>query len=117
MARDLVNGGVELLAEGANMPLTADAAQVLRKAGVIHAPGKAANAGGVAVSGLEMTQNAHRRFMSAEEVDSALRDIMRRIHDAVAEEGRDAGRINYGRGANVAAYRKLARAMAAQGIL
>ena len=117
MARDLVDGGVELLAEGANMPLTVEAAQVLRKAGVIHAPGKAANAGGVAVSGLEMTQNAHRRFMSAEEVDNALRDIMRRIHDTVAEEGRDAGRINYGRGANVAAYRKLARAIAAQGIV
>lgn len=117
MARTLVDGGVEMLAEGANMPLTAGAAEVIRNAGVVHAPGKASNAGGVAVSGLEMSQNAHGRFMSPEQVDHALKDIMQEIHVTVAEEAGTGDAINYTRGANIAAYRKLARAIVAQGIL
>lgn len=118
MARALVDGGVMLVAEGANMPLTRQASAVLRQAGVPHAPGKAANAGGVAVSGLEMTQNTHRRFMSADQVDDALRQIMHDIHAKVAAEGRrDDARIDYARGANVAAYRKLAQAIVAQGVV
>ncbi|MGR3513507.1 MAG: NADP-specific glutamate dehydrogenase [Paracoccaceae bacterium] len=117
MAKKLVDGGVKIVAEGANMPLTKEATRQLKRAKVIHAPGKAANAGGVAVSGLEMSQNAHGKFMSADEVDRELRTIMTTIHSRVIEEGRDGGRIDYGRGANIAGYRRLAKAIAAQGIL
>lgn len=117
-AQALVSGGVQLLAEGANMPTTPDAVEVLRKAGVVYAPGKAANAGGVAVSGLEMSQNSHRRFLSADDVDDALRGLMRDIHDRVAAEGQGGSTgIDYARGANVAAFRKLARAITSQGVL
>ena len=116
-ARALVAGGATLLAEGANMPTTPDAVSELRKGGVAYAPGKAANAGGVAVSGLEMSQISQRRFLSATEVDEVLRDLMRDIHDRVADEGQADGHIDYARGANVAAYRKLASALTAQGIL
>lgn len=117
MAQTLAQGGVQLVAEGANMPLTREASAKLRTACIPHAPGKAANAGGVAISGLEMSQNAHGRFQTPSEIDAALRDIIRSIHARVAEQGREAGQINYGRGANVAAYRKLASAIVAQGVL
>ncbi|WP_299695034.1 NADP-specific glutamate dehydrogenase [uncultured Tateyamaria sp.] len=116
-AKALVDNGVTVLAEGANMPTTAGALKVLRKAGVLYAPGKAANAGGVAVSGLEMSQMSHRRFMSAEEVDQALRTLMSDIHDRVAAEGQGGGSVDYARGANLAGYRRLARAITAQGVL
>ncbi|WP_147127109.1 NADP-specific glutamate dehydrogenase [Shimia ponticola] len=116
-AKSIVDAGTSLLAEGANMPTTPDALAVLRKAGVTYAPGKASNAGGVAVSGLEMSQTSHRRFMTAEEVDAALKDIMKQIHDRAADEGQSGGKIDYARGANVAAYRKLAQAITAQGVL
>lgn len=116
-ARNIVEAGTSLLAEGANMPTTAAAKRVLEKAGVVHAPGKAANAGGVAVSGLEMSQMSHRRFMSAEEVDRELKTLMRDIHDRVAHEGRNNGQIDYARGANLAGYRRLARAISARGII
>ncbi|WP_299616265.1 NADP-specific glutamate dehydrogenase [uncultured Tateyamaria sp.] len=116
-AQAIVDGGYAMLAEGANMPVTADALRVLRKGGVQYAPGKAANAGGVAVSGLEMSQMSHRRFMSAEEVDDALKTLMSDIHDRVAAEGQGDGTIDYARGANIAGYRRLARAITAQGVL
>lgn len=116
-AQTLVDNGAWLLAEGANMPTTPEALRVLHKSGVSYAPGKAANAGGVAVSGLEMSQVSHRRFMSAKDVDSALRDLMQDIHDRVAQEGQAEGRVDYARGANLAGYRRLAQAIAAQGVL
>ncbi|KUF10590.1 NADP-specific glutamate dehydrogenase [Pseudoponticoccus marisrubri] len=117
MARQLVDGGTRLVAEGANMPLTAEAVEIVTGAGLAYAPGKAANAGGVAVSGLEMSQMSHRQFMSAEEVDRELCVIMRDLHARVAEEGREPGGIDYVRGANVAGYRRLAQAISAQGII
>lgn len=117
MAKTLIDAGVLLVAEGANMPLTADASAALKSAGVTHLPGKAANAGGVAVSGLEMSQNSHRRFMDADEVDAALKQIMRDIHDRLVEEGRHESGIDYMRAANIAGYRRLADAIVAQGII
>ncbi|WP_135502842.1 NADP-specific glutamate dehydrogenase [Roseovarius aestuariivivens] len=117
MAKDLVDSGTEIVAEGANMPLTDDALEVLNASDVVHAPGKAANAGGVAVSGLEMSQNSYRRSMSAQEVDNALVGLMKEIHARVAEEGTQDGRIDYARGANIAGYRRLAQAIQAQGVL
>lgn len=116
-AHQLLEAGVRWAAEGANMPLTQDATHVLRSAGIPVAPGKAANAGGVAVSGLEMSQNAMRQSWSSGRVDGALKDIMQQIHRTVVAEGRTDGRIDYGRGANIAGYRALARAISAQGIV
>jgi len=116
-AKCLVANGVSLLAEGANMPVTSQALQVLQQGKVVYAPGKAANAGGVAVSGLEMSQMSHRRFMSPEEVDVELRDLMQDIHDRVANEGQGEGTVDYARGANLAGYRRLAQAITAQGVV
>ena len=90
---------------------------MIADAGIPRAPGKAANAGVVAVSGLEMSQNSHRRFASAADVDADLKAIMRRIHDLLAEEGRDGGHVAYASGANIAGYRKVADAIAAMGAL
>ncbi len=115
-ARKIAESPVSLLAEGANMPLTADAADVIGGAGIIYAPGKASNAGGVAISGLEMSQDAHRRFASADEIDGELKKIMQDIHARVAKEGRQGGQIDYRRGANIAGYRKVAAAIAALGM-
>ena len=117
MAQALVDGGVMLVAEGANMPLTAEATDILDRNGVLHAPGKASNAGGVAVSGLEMSQMSHRRFEDASTVDAELKTILRDLHGQVYEEGRDGGHVSYHRGANIAAYRRLADAIVAQGII
>ncbi|SFD80531.1 NADP-specific glutamate dehydrogenase [Roseivivax sediminis] len=114
-ARAIAESGVTLLAEGANMPLTSEAVEILDRAGIVQAPGKAANAGGVAVSGLEMSQNAEGRFLSREEVDAALRKIMDGIHDTVIAEAESAGDCR--RGANVAGYRHLARAISSYGIV
>jgi glutamate dehydrogenase (NADP+) len=120
-ARSLVDNGCRFVAEGANMPVTAKAADILAAKGIIHAPGKAANAGGVAVSALEMRQNASFRMMEGEEVDGLLRDIMRHTHSLIVEEAqRGAARcsagIDYVRGANIAAYRRLARAVVDHGV-
>ncbi len=114
-AQALVRGGCKFLAEGANMPLTASAARLLARKHVICAPGKAANAGGVAVSGLEMRQNAEYARWSTDRVDKALRGVMQRLHRLVAEEGLanaalDRAGPDYHRGANLAAYRRMARA-------
>ncbi len=116
-AKMITDSGIGLLAEGANMPLTADAVSHIEKKGLLYAPGKAANAGGVAISGLEMSQNAHGRFDSADAVNRSLKTIMSDIHDRIAEEGREGNRINYRRGANVAGYRKVATAISAFGVV
>ena len=116
-AETLVSNGCRAVAEGANMPTTPDAAAVLEEAKVLFAPGKAANAGGVAMSGLEISQNRMRRARARDDLEQDLRDIMKDIHDQCAEAGEaDGAPVNYSRGANVAAFRKVAKAMLAQGI-
>ena len=109
--------GVQAVAEGANMPTTLDAVDVFLGAQTLYAPGKASNAGGVAVSGLEMSQNAMRLSWSAEEVDKRLHDIMTNIHENCVRYGeRDNGSINYVDGANIAGFVKVADAMLQQGV-
>ena len=116
-ARTLVANGVQAVAEGANMPTTLDAVDVFLGAQTLYAPGKASNAGGVAVSGLEMSQNAMRLSWSAEEVDKRLHDIMTNIHENCVRYGeRDNGSINYVDGANIAGFVKVADAMLQQGV-
>lgn len=117
MAEALVETGVSIIAEGANMPLTSAAHEVIENSGVLHAPGKASNAGGVAVSGLEMSQNSYRRYASSDEVDAELKQIMRDIHARVLSEGRDGNRIDYSRGANIAGFRRVADAISAMGAI
>ncbi|MEM9694588.1 MAG: glutamate dehydrogenase, partial [Myxococcota bacterium] len=115
-ARALVNrGDVIAVAEGANMPCTEAAIETLRTANVMHLPGKAANAGGVLVSGLEMAQNAQRVPWDAERVDTELAERMQAIHDRCVENSSRQNPVDYAEGANVAAFRRLARAKAAQG--
>lgn len=117
-ARTLIQNGVLCVAEGANMPCTNEAAKVFEEAGVLYAPGKASNAGGVATSGLEMSQNAMRLAWSAAEVDNRLHGIMHGIHAACVEHGRRAdGRLSYIQGANIAGFVKVADAMLAQGVI
>lgn len=117
-AAALVANGVRCVAEGANMPSTAGAVRTFEKAGVLYAPGKASNAGGVATSGLEMSQNAMRLSWPREEVDSRLHCIMVGIHEACLEYGRGAdGRVSYVNGANIAGFVKVADAMLAQGVI
>lgn len=117
-ARALLAGGCIAVSEGANMPSTPEAIKEFQKARILYAPGKAANAGGVSVSGLEMAQNSQKLSWSAEEVDERLRDIMKEIHHQCELFGReDDGYINYVKGANVAGFMKVARAIMAQGIL
>jgi glutamate dehydrogenase (NADP+) len=117
-ATALIRGGVVCVAEGANMPTTLEAIERLQAAGVLYAPGKASNAGGVATSGLEMSQNAMRLNWPREEVDRRLKDIMVGIHDACIEHGRRPdGTIDYVDGANIAGFVKVADAMLAQGVV
>ncbi len=116
-ARALLAQGCIAVSEGANMPSTREAVHEFLKARILYAPGKAANAGGVSVSGLEMAQNAQMLPWSAEKVDAKLRDIMKDIHSQCEKYGReDNGYINYVRGANTAGFMKVARAMIAEGI-
>jgi len=116
-ARTLVDNGVCCVAEGANMPSTLKAVEVFQQARILFAPGKASNAGGVATSGLEMTQNAMRMSWSAGEVDERLHCIMQEIHGHCVRHGRrEDGSINYVDGANIAAFVKVADAMLAQGV-
>ena len=116
-ARSLATNGCRAVAEGANMPCTAEAVETFRGADMPFGPGKAANAGGVAMSGLEMSQNSARLHRSADDLREALRTIMADIHRLCVENGRDAdGRIDYVRGANVAGFRKVADAMRAFGV-
>lgn len=120
-ARQMVANGIKYVAEGANMPLTAEAIDVVRDNGIAYAPGKAANAGGVAVSGLEMSQNSVRQYKSFAELDEKLQNIMKNIHDnsrAAAEKyGTTKGTIDYMTGANVAGFTQVANALVAYGIL
>ena len=117
-AKTLVANGVIAVSEGANMPTTPEAIKVFQDAKILYAPGKAANAGGVSVSGLEMSQNSERLRWTAEEVDQKLHDIMNDIHDNCVKYGTEPdGYINYVKGANVAGFMKVAKAMMAQGIV
>ena len=117
-ARLLVKNGVICVAEGANMPSTLEAVHVFEGNGVLYAPGKASNAGGVATSGLEMSQNAMRLSWSRDEVDARLLQIMQDIHSACLQYGRrEDGTISYVDGANVAGFVKVADAMLAQGVV
>ena len=117
-ARTLISNGCMAIAEGANMPSTNEAADLFNESSVIFAPGKAANAGGVAVSGLEMSQNASRLAWGEAHLDEQLKNIMREIHGQCVKYGEDAdGSINYTRGANIAGFVKVADAMLAYGVI
>ena len=117
-AKTLIANGVICVAEGANMPSTIEAAKAFEAAGVLYAPGKASNAGGVATSGLEMSQNALRLSWSREEVDARLLGIMQNIHAACLKYGqRSDGSVSYIDGANIAGFVKVADAMLAQGVV
>ena len=117
-AKTLIANGCSCVSEGANMPSTPEAVHEFQNHAVLFAPGKASNAGGVATSGLEMSQNSLRLSWTREEVDNKLKDIMKDIHDACVEYGtRDDGSIDYVKGANIAGFVKVADAMLAQGIV
>ncbi|MFZ6010502.1 MAG: NADP-specific glutamate dehydrogenase [Bacteroidota bacterium] len=117
-AKNLVKNGVKLLGEGANMPTTIEGINVLLENNVMYSPGKAANAGGVATSGLEMTQNFMGSNWTREEVDMKLKDIMKNIHDTCLNTAKEYGKPgNYMVGANIAGFLKVARAMQAQGVI
>lgn len=117
-ARTLLANGCIAVSEGANMPSTPDAVREFVKARILYAPGKAANAGGVSVSGLEMAQNSQKLTWTADEVDQRLRRIMTEIHEQCRKYGEETdGYINYVKGANVAGFMKVARAMMSQGII
>lgn len=116
-AKRLVDGGCIAVCEGANMPCTSDAVDVMLEAKILYGPGKAANAGGVATSGLEMSQNAMHLKWSREEVDEKLHGIMRDIHETCVEHGKRGGFIDYVRGANIGGFIKVADAMLDQGVV
>ena len=116
-ARRLVANQVVCVAEGANMPCAPEAVEIFRNAKVLYAPGKASNAGGVATSGLEMTQNAQRLAWTRPEVDARLKSIMVAIHRSCVRHGERAGHVDYVDGANVAGFVKVADAMVAQGVI
>ena len=115
-AKTLVDNGCILVGEGANMPCSPEAIEVFHSNKILFSPGKASNAGGVATSGLEMSQNSMRYSWTAEEVDNKLKQIMAEIHEACVTHGKDeSGYINYVKGANIAGFVKVAEAMIAQG--
>ncbi len=118
-AKTLIENGCFCVAEGANMPSTIEAIEVLEKAQILYGPAKAANAGGVAVSGLEMSQNSQRYSWKRDDVDKKLRQIMKKIHRKCVQYGKVEGSdyINYGQGANIAGFVKVADAMLAEGIV
>lgn len=117
-ARALLDAGCFAVSEGANMPTTPAAIAEFQKARILYAPGKAANAGGVSVSGLEMAQNAQMDHWTADEVDRRLQQIMADIHAQCVEHGTEPdGYVNYVRGANTSGFLKVARAMMAQGVM
>lgn len=117
-AKALIANGCMAISEGANMPSDPDAIEIIREAAIMHAPSKAANAGGVAVSGLEMSQNSLRMSWTREEVDEHLKKIMRGIHDQCVDKGMmDDDRVDYFKGANIAGFDKVANAMLAYGAL
>ena len=117
-AMNLLSNGVGLISEGANMPSTCEAQKLFLDAGILYGPAKAANAGGVAVSGLEMAQSSQRLSWTREEVDTKLRHIMARIHTKCMEASREYGcEGNLVDGANIAGFVKVAQAMLDQGIV
>ncbi|MFA5928064.1 MAG: NADP-specific glutamate dehydrogenase [Candidatus Margulisiibacteriota bacterium] len=116
-AKELVKNGCFCIGEGANMPSTPEAIAVFQKAGILYAPGKAANAGGVATSGLEMSQNSQRLSWTREEVDKKLQQIMISIHESCVKYGKEGKTIDYVKGANIAGFVKVADAMLAQGVV
>ncbi len=116
-ARTLVKNGCICVSEGANMPTTLEGVEVFLDAKILYGPGKAANAGGVATSGLEMTQNSMRLNWSREEVDNKLHGIMKSIHEHCVEYGKSGSYVNYVKGANIAGFIKVANAMMDQGLI
>ena len=116
-AKILVDNGCKLVSEGANMPSTPEAIEVFQKAKILFAPGKASNAGGVATSGLEMSQNSLRMNWTREEVDAKLKQIMKDIHSSCLEHGSDGDYVDYVKGANIAGFVKVADAMLDQGVV
>lgn len=117
-AQTLINNGCICIAEGANMPSTPEAVEIIQKNGLLFGPAKAVNAGGVATSGLEMTQNAMKLAWTTEEVDAKLHHIMKSIHEACVKHGKKAdGSVDYVKGANVAGFLKVANAMLDQGVI
>ena len=116
-AKTLVKNGCICISEGANMPCTPDSIMFFKKNKLLYAPGKASNAGGVAVSGLEMAQNSLRFSWSRDEVDNKLKEIMFDIHNSCIEHGNENGFIDYEKGANIAGFIKVADAMLAQGVV
>ena len=116
-AKALIKNGCKAVAEGANMPANPEAIQLFQESKTLFAPGKASNAGGVAVSGLEMTQNSIHLTWSKEELDSRLQQIMRSIHQSCIDFGTEKGSVNYLKGANLAGFKKVADAMLAYGVV
>jgi glutamate dehydrogenase (NADP+) len=116
-AKKLVKNGCVCVGEGANMPSTPEAIKVFQTAKILYAPGKAANAGGVATSGLEMSQNSMRLAWPREEVDERLHQIMIKIHESCVKYGKEGKYINYVNGANIAGFVKVADAMLDQGLV
>ena len=116
-AKQLVKNGCIAIGEGANMPTTPEGVEVFQKAKILYAPGKASNAGGVATSGLEMSQNSMRLSWSREEVDKKLREIMVAIHQQCVKYGKEGSHINYVSGANIGGFVKVADAMMDQGLV
>lgn len=116
-AKTLIENGCIAVSEGANMPSTPEAVHLFLEHKLLYGPGKAANAGGVATSGLEMTQNAMKLSWTAEEVDNKLKDIMKSIHEQCVKYGQEDGFVNYVKGANIAGFMKVSRAMIAQGVI
>lgn len=117
-AKALIDNGCIGVAEGANMPSTPEAVELFQEAQILFAPGKASNAGGVATSGLEMSQNSLRYQWSREEVDQRLHQIMKDIHATCVKHGKDeTGYVDYVKGANIGGFLKVAEAMMAQGMV
>ncbi len=117
-AKNLVKNGVMAISEGANMPCTPEAVEIIQEAKILYGPGKAANAGGVSTSGLEQTQNAMKLNWPAEEVEEKLHQIIKNIHEACKKHGQEEdGYINYVKGANIAGFIKVADAMIDQGVI
>ena len=116
-AKTMISNGCKVVSEGANMPTDPEAVSIFLDAGILFGPGKAANAGGVATSGLEMSQNSMRLNWSREEVDSKLHTIMKNIHEACVIHGTENGSVNYVKGANIAGFIKIADSMLDQGVV
>ena len=116
-AKILIKNGCKTVGEGANMPCTSDAVNLFLENKILYAPGKASNAGGVAVSGLEMAQNSLKYTWSREVVDGKLQEIMSDIHASCVKYGTSKGNTNYVKGANIAGFVKVADAMLAQGVV